>query len=217
MQKLVVRAYALSIDGFSSAQGQSLENPFGKGGLAIMDWAFQTRTMKTMFGQEGGKTGIDDTFIAEAFCNIGANIMGRNMFGPVRGPWTDEEWKGWWGPNPPYHSPVFVVTHHARAPLPMEGGTTFHFVTDGIESALQQAFSAAQGKDVRLNGGATLIRQFLKAGLVDELHLVMTNKLLGSGERLFDGTDHIARDYECVESIGSETVTHVRLVKKDRS
>ena len=170
-----------------------------------------------MFGQEGGSTGIDDTFIAKAFDNIGANILGRNMFGPVRGPWTDEEWKGWWGPNPPYHSPVFVVTHHARAPLPMEGGTTFHFVTDGIESALQQAFSAAQGKDVRLNGGATLIRQFLKAGLVDELHLVMTNKLLGSGERLFDGTDHIARDYECVESIGSETVTHVRLVKKNRS
>ena len=217
MQNLVVRAYALSIDGFSSAQGQSLENPFGKDGLTIMDWAFQTRTMKTMFGQEGGKTGIDDTFIAESFGNIGANIMGRNMFGPVRGPWTDEEWKGWWGPNPPYHSPVFVVTHHARAPLPLEGGTTFHFVTDGIESALQQAFSAAQGKDVRLNGGATLIRQFLKAGLVDELNLVMTNKLLGSGERLFDGTDHIARDYECVESIGSETVTHVRLVKKDRS
>ncbi|MES2830507.1 MAG: dihydrofolate reductase family protein [Pseudomonadota bacterium] len=217
MQKLVVRGYALSIDGFSSAQGQSLENPFGKDGLAIMDWAFQTHTIKTMFGQEGGSTGIDDTFIAKAFDNIGANIMGRNMFGPVRGPWSDEEWKGWWGPNPPYHSPVFVVTHHARAPLPMEGGTTFHFVTDGIESALQQAFSAAQGMDVRLNGGATLIRQFLKSGLVDELHLVMTDKLLGAGERLFDGTDHIARDYECVESIGSETVTHVRLVKKSRS
>ena len=187
-QKLVVRGYALSLDGFSSASGQSLESPFGNGGLVIMEWAFQTRTMKTMFGQEGGSTGIDDSFLAKGFDNIGANILGRNMFGPVRGPWPDEEWKGWWGPNPPYHSPVFVVTHHARAPLPMEGGTTFHFVTDGIESAL-----------------------------IDELHLVMTNKLLGSGERLFDGTDNLARDYECVETVGSETVTHVRLAKKARS
>ena len=216
-QKLVVRGFALSLDGFSSASGQSLESPFGNGGLVIMEWAFQTRTMKTMFGQEGGSTGIDDSFLAKGFDNIGANILGRNMFGPVRGPWPDEEWKGWWGPNPPYHSPVFVVTHHARAPLPMEGGTTFHFVTDGIESALQQAFAAAEGKDVRLGGGATLVRQYLKAGLIDELHLVMTNKLLGSGERLFDGTDNLARDYDCVETVGSETVTHVRLAKKNRS
>ena len=187
-QKLVVRGFALSLDGFSSASGQSLESPFGNGGLVIMEWAFQTRTMKTMFGQEGGSTGIDDSFLAKGFDNIGANILGRNMFGPVRGPWPDEEWKGWWGPNPPYHSPVFVVTHHARAPLPMEGGTTFHFVTDGIESAL-----------------------------IDELHLVLTNKLLGSGERLFDGTDNLARDYDCVETVGSETVTHVRLAKRKRS
>ena len=216
-QKLVVRGFALSLDGFSSASGQSLESPFGNGGLVIMEWAFQTRTMKTMFGQEGGSTGIDDSFLAKGFDNIGANILGRNMFGPVRGPWPDEEWKGWWGPNPPYHSPVFVVTHHARAPLPMEGGTTFHFVTDCIESALQQAFAAAEGKDVRLGGGATLVRQYLKAGLIDELHLVMTNKLLGSGERLFDGTDNLARDYDCVETVGSETVTHVRLAKRKRS
>ena len=216
-QKLVVRGFALSLDGFSSASGQSLESPFGNGGLVIMEWAFQTRTMKTMFGQEGGSTGIDDSFLAKGFDNIGANILGRNMFGPVRGPWPDEEWKGWWGPNPPYHSPVFVVTHHARAPLPMEGGTTFHFVTDGIESALQQAFAAAEGKDVRLGGGATLVRQYLKAGLIDELHLVMTNKLLGSGERVFDGTDNLARDYDCVETVGSETVTHVRLAKRKRS
>ena len=213
-QQLVVRGYALSLDGFSSASGQSLENPFGTGGLAIMDWAFQTRTMKAMFGQEGGSTGIDDSFLAKGFDHIGASILGRNMFGPVRGPWPDDEWKGWWGPNPPYHSPVFVVTHHPRAPLPMEGGTTFYFVTDGIESALQQAFAAAQGKDVRLGGGATLVRQYLKAGLVDELHLVMTSQLLGSGEGLFDGTDNLARDYECVETVASETVTHVRLAKK---
>ncbi|MDR3371223.1 dihydrofolate reductase family protein [Rhodoferax sp.] len=214
MQKLVVRGYALSLDGFSSAPEQSLKNPFGVGGLTIMDWAFQTRTFRTMFGQEGGSTGLDDRFLAKAMDNIGANILGRNMFGPVRGPWTDDEWKGWWGSNPPYHTPVFVVTHHARESLPMEGGTTFHFVTDGIESALQQAFAAAQGKDVRLGGGSTLVRQYLRAGLVDELHLVITAKLLGAGERLFDGIDNIARDYECVELIASEAVTHVRLVKK---
>jgi dihydrofolate reductase len=217
MQKLVVRGYALSIDGFSSAQGQSLENPFGKNGLALMDWFFPTRTCRQMFGQEGGSTGIDDDFMAKAFENIGANILGRNMFGPVRGPWVDDEWKGWWGASPVYHSPVFVVTNHARAALPMEGGTTFHFVTDGIESALQQAFAAAQGKDVRLGGGATLVRQYLRAGLVDELHLVITRKLLGSGERLFEGTDNIARDYECVESVASEAVTHVRLVKREQT
>lgn len=217
MQKLVVRCFALSLDGFSSASGQSLQSPFGKDGLAIMDWAFQTRTMKTMFGQQGGSTGIDDGFLAKAMDNIGANILGRNMFGPVRGPWADEDWKGWWGPNPPYHTPVFVLSHHARAPLPMEGGTTFHFVTDGIESALRQGFAAAQGKDVRLGGGATVIRQYLRAGLVDELHLVVTQKLLGSGERLFEETADIARDYECVETVGSETVTHVRLAKKNRS
>lgn len=216
MQKLVVRGYALSIDGFSSAQGQSLENPFGKNGLALMDWFFPTRTCRKMFGQEGGSTGIDDDFMAKAFENVGANILGRNMFGPVRGPWVDVEWKGWWGANPVYHAPVFVVTNHARAALPMEGGTTFHFVTDGIESALQQAFAAAQGKDVRLGGGATLVRQYLRARLIDELHLVITNKLLGSGERLFEGTDNIARDYECVELVASEAVTHVRLVKRDQ-
>ena len=217
MQKLVVRSYALSIDGFSSAPGQSLESPFGTGGLAIMDWAFQTRTIRGMFGHEGGSTGIDDDFMAKATENIGANILGRNMFGPVRGPWVGDVWKGWWGVDLPYHTPVFVVTHHARAPLPMDGGTTSHFVNDGIESALQQAFAAAQGKDVRLGGGATLVRQYLRAGLVDELHLVITNKLLGSGERLFEGTDNIARDYECLETVGTETVTHVRLVKKNRS
>ena len=217
MQKLVVRGYALSLDGFSSAPGQSLENPFGTGGLTLMDWAFQTRTFRNMFGQEGGSTGIDDDFLAKATENIGANILGRNMFGPVRGPWVGDEWKGWWGANPPYHTPVFVVTHHGRAALPMEGGTTFHFVNDGIESALQQAFAAAQGKDVRLGGGTTLVRQYLRAGLVDELHLVITNKLLGSGERLFEGTDNIARDYECLETTGSATVTHVRLVKKNRT
>ncbi|MDP9089243.1 MAG: dihydrofolate reductase family protein [Pseudomonadota bacterium] len=217
MQKLVVRGYALSIDGFSSAPGQSLENPFGKDGLVLMDWAWQTRTIRSMFGQEGGSTGIDDDFLAKATENIGANILGRNMFGPVRGPWIRDDWKGWWGVNPPYHTPVFVITSYGRAALPMEGGTTFFFVNDGIESALQQAFAAAQGKDVRLGGGATLVRQYLRAGLVDELHLVITNKLLGSGERLFEGTENIARDYECLQTVGSDTVTHVCLVKKNRT
>lgn len=216
MQKLVVRCFALSLDGFSSAPGQSLENPFGKGGLVIMDWARQTRSFHKMIGQEGGSTGIDDDFMAKAMDNIGANILGRNMFGPVRGPWADDDWKGWWGPNPPYHTQVFVVTHHARSALAMEGGTTFHFVNDGIESALQQAFVAAQGKDVRLGGGTTLVRQYLQAGLIDELHIVITDKLLGSGERLFEGTDNLARDYECVETVASGTVTHVRLAKKKR-
>ena len=217
MQKLVVRGYALSIDGFSSAAGQSLENPFGKGGLALMEWAFKTRTMRSMFGQAGGSTGIDDGFLAKATENIGASILGRNMFGPVRGPWVGDEWRGWWGDNPPYHTPVFVVTAHPRTALVMEGGTTFYFVNDGIESALRQAFAAAQGKDVRLGGGGTVIRQYLRAGLVDELHLVLTNKLLGSGERIFEGTDNIANDYECVETVASETVTHIRLVKKRRT
>jgi len=214
MPKLVVRGYAMSLDGYTAALGQSLENPFGAGGLTIMDWAFATRTMRKMFGSEGGSTGIDDGFLAKANDNIGATIMGRHMFGPVRGPWANNDWKGWWGPNPVYHTPVFVLTHHAREPLPMEGGTTFHFVTEGIEVALAKAFEAAQGKDVRLGGGSDVVRQYLRAGLVDELHLVITPRLLGAGERLFDGTDNLARDYECVEHVASDAVTHVRLVKR---
>ena len=218
MSKLRVESFTISLDGFGAGPDQDLANPLGVGGTSLHGWAMSTRTFqKHVFGNDGGAAGVDDDFAQRGFQNMGAWILGRNMFGPVRGPWHDDEWKGWWGPNPPYHSPVFVVTHHARAPLPMEGGTTFHFVTDGIASALQQAFAAAQGKDVRLGGGATLVRQYLQAGLVDELHLVMTNKLLGSGERLFDGTDNIARDYECVETVGSETVTHVRLAKKAAS
>lgn len=214
MAKLVARCFTLSLDGFSAARDQSLENPFGTDGIRIMDWAFATRTFRQMFGQEGGSTGIDDKFAREADQGIGANIMGRNMFGPIRGLWRDEEWKGWWGPNPPYHTPVFVLTHHARASIPMEGGTTFHFVTEGIEVALKKAFEAAKGRDVRVGGGANVIKQYLRAGLIDELHLVMTSKLLGAGERLFEGTDEISKTYECAEYIPSETVTHVRLVKR---
>lgn len=214
MQKLVVRAYTVSLDGFSAAKGQSLENPFGAGGMVIMDWAFATKTFKKMFGQEGGSEGIDDAFAAKADDGIGANILGRHMFGPSRGPWPNDDWKGWWGPNPPYHTPVFVLTHHAHEAIPMEGGTTFHFVTDGIESALNQAFAAAKGKDVRIGGGSNVVRQYMKAGLVDELHLVMTRHLLGDGERLFDSSDGIEKLYECAEFKASEKVAHIRLLKR---
>jgi dihydrofolate reductase len=214
MAKLVVRAYTLSLDGYTSAPNQDLQNPFGVGGLAIMDWARATRTFRKMFGNEGGTTGIDDSFSARADEGVGATIMGRHMFGPVRGPWLNDDWKGWWGPNPPYHHPVFVLTHHPRASLAMEGGTTFHFVTEGIELALEQAFEAAQGKDVRLGGGSTVVRQYLRARLIDELHLVVTPTLLGGGERLFDGTDEAAKSYEYAEFTASEAVAHVRLVKR---
>ena len=204
----------MSLDGFTSAPNQSRENPFGEEGIAIMDWALATRTFKTMFGNEGGSTGIDDTFAAKADEGVGATIMGRNMFGPIRGPWLNEDWKGWWGANPPYHHPVFVLTKYPRQSIPMEGGTTFHFVTEGIEIALEKAFVAAKGKDVRIGGGATVLRQYLRAGLIDELHLVITPKLLGSGERLFDGTDEVAKRYEYAEFIASEAAAHVRLVKR---
>jgi dihydrofolate reductase len=204
----------MSLDGFTSAPNQSRENPFGEGGRAIMDWALATRTFKTMFRNEGGTTGIDDTFAAKADEGVGATIMGRNMFGPIRGPWLNEDWKGWWGANPPYHHPVFVLTKYPRQSIPMEGGTTFHFVTEGIEIALENAFDAAKGKDVRIGGGATVVRQYLRAGLIDELHLVITPKLLGAGERLFDGTDEVAKRYEYAEFIASEAAAHVRLVKR---
>ena len=214
MAKLVVRGYTISLDGYTAAPGQSEENPFGVGGISIMDWAFATRTFRKMFGNEGGSEGIDDRYAATADEGVGATIMGRNMFGPIRGPWLNEDWKGWWGPNPVYHHPVFVLTHHARKSIPMEGGTTFHFVTEGIEAALKLAFDAAQGKDVRIGGGSNVVRQYLRAGLIDELHLVVTPKLLGGGERLFDGTEDAAKRYECAEFKGSEAVTHIRLVKR---
>jgi dihydrofolate reductase len=204
----------MSLDGFTSAPNQSRGNPFGEGGIAIMDWALATRTFKKMFGNEGGTTGIDNTFAAKADEGVGSTIMGRNMFGPIRGPWLNEDRKGWWGANPPYHHPVFVLTKYPRQSIPMEGGTTFHFVTEGIEIALEKAFDAAKGKDVRIGGGSTVVRQYLRAGLIDELHLVITPKLLGSGERLFDGTDEVAKRYEYAEFIASEAAAHVRLVKR---
>jgi dihydrofolate reductase len=213
MSKLVVRSFAISLDGFCAAPGQSQEAPFGKDGLKLMDWFFPTKFFKAMTGQTGGEEGIDNDFVSRADDNVGATIMGRNMFGPDRGPW-DLNWKGWWGENPPYHHPVFVLSHQKRDAFAMEGGTSFSFVTDGIEPALKQAFAAAKGKDVRIGGGAATVRQYLKAGLVDEMHLVQVPLLLGDGERLFDGLGGVESRYECTEFTPSKKVAHLRIVKK---
>ena len=214
MPKLVARCIAISLDGFSAAKGQALDAPFGKGGLRLMEWAFATKFFAGMAGKEGGAENLDNDFLVQSFDNIGASIMGRNMFGPQRGPWPNEDWKGWWGPNPPYHHPVFVLSHHKRSSFEMEGGTSFSFVSDGIESALNQAFAAAKGKDVRIGGGASTVSQYLRAGLVDELHCVLVPILLGSGERIFAGWDGLLDTYEVAEYIPSKTVAHMRIVKK---
>jgi dihydrofolate reductase len=213
MQRLVVRSFAVSLDGFSAAPGQSREAPFGKDGLRLMDWAFATKFFCAMFGRPGGEEGIDNDFATRADDNIGATIMGRHMFGPDRGPW-DLDWKGWWGENPPYHHPVFVLCHRSREPFELQGGTSFTFVTDGIESALKQAFAAAKGRDVRIGGGAATVRQYLKAGLVDELHLVQVPLLLGQGERIFEDLGGIESLYECVEFTPSKAASHLRIVRK---
>jgi dihydrofolate reductase len=188
MPKLRVQSFTMSLDGYGAGPNQDLDNPLGVGGVALHEWAFATRTFRQMFGSEGGTSGIDDDFAARGFDNIGAWIMGRNMFGPIRGPWPDGAWKGWWGDNPPYHCPVFVLTRHPRAPITMDGGTTFHFVTDGIHAALERAAEAAEGRDIRLGGGVATIQQYLRAGLVDEMHLAISPILLGSGEHLFAGS-----------------------------
>jgi dihydrofolate reductase len=215
MSKLVVRAVSMSLDGFMAGAHQSLESPMGEGGMALHAWAFGTRTFQKMFGNAGGATeGLDEEFAAKSFENNGATIMGRNMFGPVRDGWGDESWKGWWGEEPPFHHPVFVLTHHARKPLVMKGGTTFHFVTEGIAAARQRALEAAGGKDVRIGGGAETIRQYLKAGLVDELHLVQAPILLGKGERIFEGLDALGGQYRCESFSASKAVVHYRLVKQ---
>jgi dihydrofolate reductase len=214
MPRLVVRCFAVSLDGYSAAKGQTLDAPFGKDGLRLMDWAFATRFFSARFGREGGSEGIDNDFAVAADRNVGATIMGRHMFGPQRGPWPDEAWKGWWGENPPYHHPVFVLSHHPHSNFELEGGTTFTFVNDGIESALRQAFAAARGMDVRLGGGSATVRQYLEAGLVDELHLVLVPLLLGQGERIFESLDGVQDRYEVAEFIPSRTVSHVRILKK---
>lgn len=213
MPKLVVRAFAVSLDGFSAGPNQRAEEPWGKGGIQLMNWAFPTKYFCTMLGRPGGEEGIDNDYASHADDNIGATIMGRHMFGPDRGPW-DLGWKGWWGDNPPFHHPVFVLAHQKREGYSLQGGTSFTFVTDGIESALNQAFKAAQGKDVRIGGGPATVRQYLKAGLVDELHLVQMPLLLGQGEPLFAGLEGIESRYECVEFRPSKVATHLKLVKK---
>jgi dihydrofolate reductase len=214
MTKLRVHAFGLSIDGFGAGPSQGLENPMGQGGMALHEWAFATRTFQRMFGKGGGSTGIDDEYAARGFAGIGAWILGRNMFGPVRGPWPDHSWRGWWGAEPPYHCPVFVLTHHARPPLEMAGGTTFHFVTDGIHAALARATEAAGGQDVRLGGGVATIREYLHAGLVDEMHVVLAPVLLGRGENLWSGLDLPALGYESKELVPGEKAAHLTVGRR---
>lgn len=215
MSRLLVRSFAVSLDGFGAGPDQGLEQPLGVRGPELMEWFFHTDLWKKTHALPGeGETGIDHRMAAQGFAGIGAWILGRNMFGPVRGPWPDESWRGWWGDEPPYHTPVFVLTHHPRAPLAMRGGTTFHFTTDGIHAALQQAKAAAGGKDVRLGGGVATVRQYLRERLIDELHLAVRPVLLGCGEPLYQGLDLHALGYECVESLAGERATHVTLRKK---
>lgn len=213
MPKLRVHNFAMSVDGYVAGPNQDVDNPLGVGGGGLHDWVFVTRAGRRMMGLDGGVEGIDDEFVAQGDVGIGATIMGRNMFGPIRGPWGDEMWRGWWGDEPPYHHPVFVLTHHPHPSITMDGGTTFHFVDDGIEAALERAFAAADGKDVRLGGGASAVQQYLRAGLVDELHVVIVPILLGSGERLFDNLDGGADGYECIEFVCSTSVAHARFAK----
>ena len=214
MTKLRVHCFSISLDGYGAGPNQNVDNPLGVGGVALHEWAFATRTFQKMFGNEGGATGLDDDFAARGFSNIGAWIIGRNMFGPIRGEWPDDNWKGWWGDNPPYHVPVFVLSHHARASIPMAGGTTFHFVTDGIQAALARAQEAANGQDIRLGGGVATIQQYLRARLIDELHLAIAPTLLGSGEHLFAGLDAAALGYQCSQHVSSANATHVILTRK---
>jgi dihydrofolate reductase len=209
MPKLRVHNLTISIDGYAAGPDQSLDNPLGVGGPALHEWVFATRTGRQMSGLDGGSEGIDDEFAARGDAGIGATIMGRNMFGPVRGPWGSAEWTGWWGDNPPFHHPVFVLTHHPLPSITMQGGTTFHFVDDGIEAALERSFNAAGGADVRVGGGAATIQQYLRAGLIDDMHLVIVPILLGRGERLFDHLDGGPDGYECVEFASSPSVAHV--------
>ena len=214
MSKLRVHCFAISLDGYGAGPNQDLSNPLGVGGAELHNWFFPTRTFRSTFGQAGGDTGIDDDFAARGLRNIGAWILGRNMFGPIRGPWPDHAWKGWWGDNPPYHTPVFVLTHHPRPPLAMNGGTTFHFVTEGIDAALQQATEAAKGQDVRLGGGAATIRQYLRAGLIDEAHIVVSPILLGSGEHLLADINVPELGYQCAEYVAGAKAAHFVLTKR---
>lgn len=213
MAKVKVQAFSISIDGFGAGPRQSLNDPLGIGGTTLHQWFYPTRTFQQMVGGEGGSAGVDDDFARRSFEGIGAWILGRNMFGPVRGPWPDDSWKGWWGANPPYHVPVFVLTHYPRAPLAMQGGTTFHFVTGGIQEALHRAREAARGQDVRVGGGVSTVRQYLQAGLVDEVHLAIAPTLLGTGEALLAGLDLPQQGFRCTQHVGTPQALHVVLTK----
>ena len=214
MTKLRVSSFSISLDGFGAGPSQDLNNPLGVGGMALHHWAFATRTFQKMHGEDGGSTGVDEDFVVRGFHNVGAWILGRNMFGPIRGPWPNDEWKGWWGDDPPYHVPTFVLTHHAREAIVMNGGTTFYFVTGGIHEALERATEAAKGKEVRLGGGVATIRQFLLERLVNEMHLAISPILLGAGENLFTGIDLPKLGYRVAEHVTTPAVNHV-VVKKD--
>jgi dihydrofolate reductase len=212
MSKVRVNCFAVSLDGYGAGPRQSLENPLGVGGTGLHEWFFPTRTFQSVvLGKDGGTTGLDDDFARRGMENLGAWILGRNMFAPSRGPWADDGWKGWWGDNPPYHVPVFVLTHHSRKSIEMAGGTTFHFVTGGIDEALMRAKDAAGAKDVRIGGGAHTVRQFVQARLVDEMHLVLSPVVLGSGEHLLSDLDLPALGYRVAEHAMSKAAMHVRL------
>jgi dihydrofolate reductase len=214
MTKLRVHCFTISVDGYGAGPNQDLANPLGAGGMELHHWFRTTRTFQQLFGGDGGSTGIDDEMAVRGIANIGAWILGRNMFGPVRGPWSDDSWKGWWGENPPYHTPVFVLTNHPRPPITMDGGTVFHFVTDGIHAALKMATEAANGQDIRLGGGVSTIRQYLQAALIDEMHLAIAPALLGSGEHVLAGIDAPKLGYRCTEHVATEGATHIVLTRR---
>ena len=211
MGRVKVAGFAISLDGFGAGPEQSIQDPLGKRGMELHRWFFGTKTFKAMFGQGGGSEGLDETFAHRSMDGFGAFILGRNMFGPVRGTWPDDSWKGWWGDNPPYHAPTFILTHHAREPIVMEGGTTFYFITDGIHAALDRAREAAGARDIKIGGGVSTVRQYLQAGLIDELHLALSPVLLGRGEAMFEGLDLPALGYRVIRSAASDLATHVVL------
>jgi dihydrofolate reductase len=216
MTRVRVESFTISLDGYCAGPHQDIDHPLGVGGADLHQWFMPTRTcQRTLFGAEGGTTGVDDDFAGRGFANVGAWILGRNMFSPMRSAWVNLDWKGWWGDNPPYHVPTFILTHHARPPIQMEGGTTFHFVTGGIHEALARAREAAKGMDVRIGGGAHTIQQYLRAGCIDEMHFVISPVLLGGGVRLFEGVDIRALGYECTQCVASEKATHVVLRRQD--
>jgi dihydrofolate reductase len=214
MARIRVHAFSISLDGYGAGPVQSPETPLGVGGEELHEWMFPTRTFQQMQGKEGGTSGLEDELTRRGFENIGAWIMGRNMFAPSRGPWPDDGWKGWWGDDPPYHGPVFVLTHHPKAPITMQGGTTFHFVTDGVHAALQRAVEAAGGRDVRIGGGVGTIRQYLAAGLIDEIHFAISPILLGSGEHLLAGINASELGYQVAEHVPTAGATHVVLTRR---